>query len=394
LPEADESYSRAEYLFDPLSNEFSGVPDYKHELAECLKNHGDLLRIRRRFQKAEQLLDRAVDLYRELAREYLETPEYRQGLARAYHNLGVLHMVQGHNRAAEEAHGRALKVRQQLAKEFPREPAYRQELAYSFGELAIVQVKILQKPEAEKSFNQGIALLAELEKENPQEPAYWGEQIIQLENLIILLSDLERFEDAAKSSLRVVALRKKLADASPTVAANRSEVGQSLHNLAGFLLEQRKRADARKYLREAIREQAKAVALDAQPAYRQRLCLHYLGLIEVAFSTGDHAEAAQAVAELVKAVPAEVADYPRGAALLARCVALAGKDEKLAEGKRKELAKRYGDQALDLLQKAIARGYKDVIYLRDSRDLEPLRSRDDFKKILSDLETRTKRTSH
>src|SRR5262249_20735003 len=149
-------------------------------------------------------------------------------------------------------------------------------------------------------------------------------------------------------------------------------------------------AEARKYLRQAIQQQQKALTIESQPAYRQALYLHYQGLIEVAISAEDHAEAAQTVAELVKAVPAEVTDYPRCVGFLARCVALAGKDEALPEARRKELARRYGDQALDLLKKAIARGYKDAAYLRQSPDLEPLRSREDFKKLLSDLESRTK----
>jgi hypothetical protein len=76
------------------------------------------------------------------------------------------------------------------------------------------------------------------------------------------------------------------------------------------------------------------------------------------------------------------------AACLARCAALAGGDAKLSEEMRKEKAEAYGKQAVEWLRRAVADGFKDVKQLKDGEAFRPLRTREDFQRLLSDLETR------
>jgi tetratricopeptide (TPR) repeat protein len=45
----------------------------------------------------------------------------------------------------------------------------------------------------------------------------------------------------------------------------------------------------------------------------------------------------------------------------------------------------YADQAMDLLRKAVAAGYKDVALLKSDAAFDALRDREDFKKLISDL---------
>src|SRR5262249_2154170 len=58
----------------------------------------------------------------------------------------------------------------------------------------------------------------------------------------------------------------------------------------------------------------------------------------------------------------------------------------LPAAKRTELAKSYGDRAMETLRQAVAKGYKDAANLKKEKALDPLRSRDDFKKLLAELE--------
>jgi tetratricopeptide (TPR) repeat protein len=53
-------------------------------------------------------------------------------------------------------------------------------------------------------------------------------------------------------------------------------------------------------------------------------------------------------------------------------------------------AQEQADLALAWLQQAVAAGYKDVAHLKKDTDLDPLRSRDDFKKLLAALEAEAK----
>ena len=41
---------------------------------------------------------------------------------------------------------------------------------------------------------------------------------------------------------------------------------------------------------------------------------------------------------------------------------------------------------MDLLQKAVKAGYKDAAHMKKDPDLDPLRAREDFKKLLAELE--------
>src|SRR5262249_45275541 len=74
------------------------------------------------------------------------------------------------------------------------------------------------------------------------------------------------------------------------------------------------------------------------------------------------------------------------ACLLAGCVRLAEKDERLSVERRPELADSYAERAVGSLRQAVAKGYKDLEALKKQPDLEPLRSREDFKAVAAALE--------
>jgi hypothetical protein len=109
-------------------------------------------------------------------------------------------------------------------------------------------------------------------------------------------------------------------------------------------------------------------------------------LAETLLRLGQHGEAAKAAEELFPLFPEGGAEYHRAAGFLARCVPLAAKDESLSEAARRKLAGSYADRAVDLLRKAMHQGYKDAEELKKNPSFDPLRSRDDFRKLLSDLE--------
>jgi cytochrome c5 len=46
----------------------------------------------------------------------------------------------------------------------------------------------------------------------------------------------------------------------------------------------------------------------------------------------------------------------------------------------------YADRAIELLQKAVKAGYKDAAHMAKDTDLDALREREDFKKLMAELE--------
>jgi hypothetical protein len=135
------------------------------------------------------------------------------------------------------------------------------------------------------------------------------------------------------------------------------------------------------------------VALEANPQnpvyrwfYRSNLFTQancYAGL-------ADHVRLTATADALARAGWNPVNDNYDAARFFCQGATLADRAAQLPEPRRKELAKSYGDRALSLLRQAVAHGYKDVAYMRQGPDLEPLRAREDFRKLLADLEEKSK----
>ena len=64
----------------------------------------------------------------------------------------------------------------------------------------------------------------------------------------------------------------------------------------------------------------------------------------------------------------------------------------IASGKSTDKKQEYADRAMDLLQKAVKAGYNNAAHMAKDTDLDPIRGRDDFKKLIEGL-TRKSPTS-
>jgi hypothetical protein len=62
------------------------------------------------------------------------------------------------------------------------------------------------------------------------------------------------------------------------------------------------------------------------------------------------------------------------------------KHDKLDDKQHKEAAQFYGDAAMKLLREAVSKGFKDVPHVKKDTDLDPLRQREDFQKLVAELE--------
>ena len=77
--------------------------------------------------------------------------------------------------------------------------------------------------------------------------------------------------------------------------------------------------------------------------------------------------------------------YDAGCAL-ALCIPIVEKDDNNEPAKRQAAMQFYGGQAMAMLRDAIAKGFKDVAHMKKDTDLHPLRQREDFKKLVAELE--------
>jgi hypothetical protein len=71
-----------------------------------------------------------------------------------------------------------------------------------------------------------------------------------------------------------------------------------------------------------------------------------------------------------------------------KCIKLAEKDKELPQARRAETARAFADQAMALLGQAVKAGFRDTARLAKDVGLDPLRRREDFKKLLAQLQHR------
>ena len=81
--------------------------------------------------------------------------------------------------------------------------------------------------------------------------------------------------------------------------------------------------------------------------------------------------------------------YDAGCAL-ALCIPVVDKDDQLDAAKRQVAVQFYGDQALAMLRAAVAKGYRDAEHMKKDKNLDALREREDFKKLLAELPAKQK----
>jgi tetratricopeptide (TPR) repeat protein len=206
-------------------------------------------------------------------------------------------------------------------------------------------------------------------------------------NLGILLRDTGRTKEAEAAYRDALAVQEKLAADFPNVPDYQNDVGNTLDEMAELARRRKDYHTARRLLEEAQPHLQKA--LDANPRhpfYREVYSDTRRVLAATLLELGEHAAAAAAAAELARVAFEPAGDSYKAAGFLARCIPLAEKDAKLPEARRQELAKSYGDRAVQALRQALAKGYKDAANMKKDTDLDPLRGRDDFRKLLAELE--------
>jgi serine/threonine protein kinase len=385
--DAEKNYRRAIDTFAKLAEKFPTVPEYRHELAGADNNLSNLLQATQRLAEAEKVREQARDLLTKLAADFPDKPNYREELARVMDQYGILLVSTDRAAQAEDAWRRAIGLQKQLVADYPKEPVYQQELARSYGNLGILLSKLNRLDKAEAQYGLAIELLEKLENASPSVAAYRDELVSYNTNLAALLTALGRRSDAEKVWQRVAAVQMKQLAASPESHQFERALGGTFVSLAKLQLESNRLAEALQYFQDAIRHQRAALSTNSKiAAYRQELLNSYYNVVDIHIQLEEHVLAAGVISELNGLMPADSPARVHAAELLARCAQLAEKDPKLTDTKRKDSARSYSDKAIELLQQAVAGGYADVDYLNKSADFNQLRSRDDFKKLLTTLE--------
>jgi tetratricopeptide (TPR) repeat protein len=387
--EAEASYREALDLLKSLAADYPAEPRYRQELAQGQLNLGTLLKDVGRAREAEAAYTDARDLFRRLAADFPREPRYRELLAGTQNNLAVLLQSTGRTREAEGPCRDALALYQALAADFPAVPEYRQELAAAHNNLSVVLRDTGRPREAEAAGRDGLEIYRRLAADFPAVPQYRRELAASHYNLGTLLAITGRPGEAEAAFGDALGIQKRLAADFPNVPEYRAQVANTLDGLAELARGRKDFPSARRLLEQARAEVQAALDANAlDPFFHAVFCENRQLLAATLLDLGDHTAAAEAAAELTRVAFDPAGNAFKAAEFFARCVPLAEKDARLLEGKRKELAKSYADQALAALRQAVGKGYRDAANLKKDPDLDPLRGRDDFQKLLAEVAAR------
>jgi tetratricopeptide (TPR) repeat protein len=244
-----------------------------------------------------------------------------------------------------------------------------------------------QLEKAEEEYRDALALRKQLAAEFAQRPEFRRLLAWSHSNLANLLRDTCRLKDAEAAFTDALAIQQKLVADFQTVPDYRNDLACTLGKLAGLNRRRRQFADAVALLEQAIpHHQIALKANPKSPLYREFYRNYLETLAQNHLELGDHARVAAAADELARLGCDPPGDSYNAACLVCCCVPLVAKDAQLAEARRKELAQGYADRAMALLRQAVARGFKDAAHVKNASALEPLRTREEFRHLLADLE--------
>jgi serine/threonine protein kinase/tetratricopeptide (TPR) repeat protein len=412
---AEEHYRRGLAVKEKLAADFPTVPEYRHELAVSRNNLGNLLADAEKFSEAEGEYRKALAIQERLAAEFPGVPGYRESLALSHHNLGNLLDDPGKRSAAEEQYRKGLAIQEKLAADFPAVPGYRHELAVSHYSLGNLLAGVEKPSEAEAAYRKALAIQERITADFPAVPVYRKDLARTHNSLGNLLAGRGKRSEAEEQLRKALAIQEKLAAEFPTVPEYQAELGagylyfgtlfstggrpseslewfdRAIRTLTAVYEQDRRFGLVRQDLRythmrraeaydrlqkydEAVKDWSRAIELSSneeQPTPRIKRATSWV-------NGGQIARAIAEVAELTRSSNWNAEQWYDLACIYA-----------IASGKIADKKQAYADRAMEMLTKALTAGYKDMAHLKQDEDLDSLRNRDDFKKLLAESTSST-----
>jgi serine/threonine protein kinase/tetratricopeptide (TPR) repeat protein len=391
LADAEAACRDALAIRKELADKFPTVPDFRRDLALSYVNLGAVFHTGRRLKEAEPACAEALALYKQLFEEDPTQLRFQRELAMSHNSLGAVFQETGRPKEAKAAYEAALAIRKELADKFPKRPDLRHDLSRSHYNLGNLFQATRRLMEAETAYGDALALLKELAAEYPTRPEFrsdLSQTQLSLSTVYYVTGRLKETEAAFADAL--VGFRRLVGD-YPNQPERWYRVANACGNLALFRLDQRDFKAAKAYLDEAAPHQEAALKANPQhPEYRQCYRSNLTSRIWLCGGLGDQAGAKQ-VAQQLRDLDWDPPDNAYAAARgLSYCIRIVETDKQTAKPDRDKQAASYGDEAVKMLRDAVALGYRDAARMEKDVFLDPLRGRDDFKKLLAELEAKQK----
>jgi tetratricopeptide (TPR) repeat protein len=378
---AESAYKDALRLEEPLAAEHPAVPEYQLSLAKTQNGLALLYTYKlKRLAEADVLYQKSIAIGESLVRANAKVPAIAMELGGTHCNRGGLLVELRDYAGATKAYLRAKELLEEVLRKDDHNGTARQYLLNVHTGLGGVYRSRGQKTEAVTAYRKVAEMWERLARDNPgvAENTLWaGGAYCNLGNR---LQENNKHDAAVSSYSRAIQLLQVLLQNDPDNVQARLFLANSLGG-RGLTLSKFLQRHA-----EAIKELDRAVCV------AQALNQDWLGAVRTCAlaRSGDYHRAvaqAQYVSTRKSAEDWLLVNCAYAHALAAAAVL---KDGRLAAAEQDRLSDRYAGRAVALLSQTARTGYfktpAEAAELKTDPDLDALRSRQDFKKLLMDLE--------
>jgi tetratricopeptide (TPR) repeat protein len=367
LNEAQVEYEKARDVWQKLAGRFPGAVAYLRPLAHFRVNMGNLLLKLGRTDKALIEYQKAQEILKDLAARAPDAPDISMDLANCHSALGFLLSLLNKRDEARGELDKALEIQQKLAKQFPS-PDHQDNLAYTHSHMANWLLAAGKRHEARLEGEKVVAIRQKLAGDFPSNQIYQvnlGGSYYELGHFI--------YEDGKPAEslewcARAIATLTPLLEKEPRNATVRLFLRNTYVADAGT------RHELQQYA-EAVNQWTKAIELTPrpeQPGLKAERVYSRLLAGQTADALAEAAELTPPAADEKGLVPWRAEQWYNFA-----CVYAVG------AGKIEDKKQQYADRAMQLLQRAVQAGYRDKAHMDKDTDLDSLRDREDFKKLLT-----------
>jgi tetratricopeptide (TPR) repeat protein len=375
---------------------------------------------------ARDAYGKGLEVVRRLAESDPASAVARRDLYVSYDKVGNVSMELGDAPAARDAYGKGLEVARKLAAADPGSAVARRDLSISHIKVGDAALRLGDARAARDSYREALGIRRRLAEADTASAVARRDLSIshsKVGDAALRLGDARAAGDAYREALGI---RRRLAEANPANAVAQIDLVVSHYKLGQCHQQELQFPEAAAcYGRalEALRRLEQAGKLRGQPRYAgwQKTFQQSLAFCQAAQQAiadldfalkqppalvpqlldvrvralaraGRHADAAATADRLYDRAPDDPKNLYNAACAYALCVTAVGPGKTTGQLSAEEKAarERCAARAVAVLREAVAKGYKDAAHMKQDGDLDALRDRDDFKKLLAELEAKAK----
>jgi serine/threonine-protein kinase len=377
LKEAEASLRKAIGTETRLVSNDSVDEEPQRTLATSYSDLGIVLQDRGNSRDAADSQRKAIEFAAKLALAHPNVPDYARHLAMGYFHLGRTLIYAQENKEAADAYRSGVPIWNKLVSDHPDVPEYKRGLADQYNGLGIALQQTRDWRGAREWLHKAIEIQAGLVAAYPDVPDHQDRLASSWGNLGVLSGHTLDFGGAIDSFRKAIEFQSKLVASHSEIPEFRTRLGTSFHLLATSFHAQGRMNEANDAFRQAIQHQR--IALERSPEgalIRGRLKASYQGLAVTSRMLGRVEEAVEALRQRRAFGQQSPIDHYNDACQLALCVPLV-RDET----RKQALA----TEAVNTLRAAVAAGWNDAAHTSRDSDLQVLRDRVDFRRLLAEL---------